>query len=331
MPSHSSVRRKRGFTLIELLVVIAIIAVLIALLLPAVQQAREAARRTQCKNNLKQLGLALHNYHDIYLVFPPAYQTLPGGNATMGPPAANTGDTGPGWTVLFAVLPQIEQGNLYNSFNINLPSWDPSNAQPALKQVSSYLCPSAVNTSNTYKVVDATSNVLATFSRSNYVANAGRVEVWDGPAVAAAADLSSIADGPFYRNSRTQIRDVTDGLSNTVFFGEQTPTHCNSTWVGIVPNSVTCPVAANFPTVTCDAAAPQINVHSGPGGPDEPAPIIHTPNSSLGNVDEMYSQHDSGCNILLGDGTVRFASKFMDNQLWASLATRANGEIVGEW
>ena len=130
-----------------------------------------------------------------------------------------------------------------HSFNVNLPIWDPSNATPAKTPLSAYLCPTAVNTANTYNVVNSTGTVLATFSRSNYVANAGRVEVWDGATVAAAADLSGIADGPFYRNSRTQIRDVTDGLSNTVFFGEQTPTHSDSTWVGIVPNAQTCPTA----------------------------------------------------------------------------------------
>ena len=162
------------------------------------------------------------------------------------------------------------------------------NAKAATTVIPAYLCPSATNSSNTYQVVNAGGTVLApAFSRSNYVANAGRVEVWDGAAVlAAGADLSSLADGPFYRNSHTQIRDVTDGLSNTVFFGEQTPYHSNSTWVGIVPDSVTCP-SSHFPLPPCDAAAPQINVHSGPGGPDETTPIIHPPNNSAGNVDEM--------------------------------------------
>ena len=324
--SGLKIRQKGGFTLIELLVVIAIIAVLIALLLPAVQQAREAARRTQCKNNLKQIGLALHNYHDVFLAFPPAYQTLPGATAApMGPASTTTGDSGPGWTGLVAILPQIEQGNLYNSFNINLPCWNAANATPALKTIPAYLCPSAVNSTATYPVVNTGGTVLATFSRSNYVANAGRLEVWDDPT----ANLSSIADGPFYRNSRTQMRDITDGLTNTVFFGEQTPTHSNSTWVGIVPDSVTCP-ATQFAFAPCDFAAPQINVHSGPT-PHEIPPVIHAPNSSFGYVDEMYSQHDSGSHVLLGDGSVRFASKFIDGVTWSRLATRAGGEVVGEW
>lgn len=323
--------RKPGFTLIELLVVIAIIAVLIALLLPAVQQAREAARRSQCKNNLKQIGIALHDYHDIFQVFPPAYQTLPGGSATMGVPSPTTGDAGPGWTGLFALLPHIEQLTLYNSFNYRLPSWDPSNATAAKTKVAVYLCPSAYNIDSTYKVLDSTGALLATFSRSNYIANAGRNEVWDDPSV----DLSRKADGPFYRNSRTSIRDVIDGLTNTVFLGEQTPYHSNSTWVAIVPNAQTCTNSAPFAAAPCDFAAPQINVHSGnpTANPTaiEPSAIVHPPNSKLGNVDSMYSDHSGGCHVLLGDGSVRFASSSIDGLIWSYLATIAGAEIVGVW
>lgn len=323
-------RVRRGFTLIELLVVIAIIAVLIALLLPAVQQAREAARRTQCRNNMKQIGLALHNYHDVQLVFPPAYLIQPLTNPVMGTPNTD-GDNGPGWTMLLLMLPQIEQSNLYNSFNINLPAWHASNAQPAKSVIPTYRCPSDPSAGNVYNVVDGCgsgANTLATFSLTNYVANAGQVEVWSNPAI----DLSSAANGPFYRNSKISMRDVTDGLTNTVFMGEQTTYHTvGATWVGIVPNSQTCPTPLFSSKATPDDAAPQINVHSGPGGPFEPTPVIHGPNSDLGLVDSMYSMHSGGCNVLLGDGSVRFASKSIDLTLWSRLATRAGGEVVGDW
>ncbi len=317
--------RRTAFTLVELLVVIAIIGVLVALLLPAVQAAREAARRSQCMNNLRQIGLALHTYHDTFRVFPPSYLTVPGGSPNMGPPDPDNGDAGPGWTALMLILPQIEQGNLYNSFDFNTPAWSSKNTAPAQTFVKSYICPSANNYPKTYPVVDDGGKTLAVFSRGHYVANAGRLDVWDEPA----ADLSRIADGPFYRNSRTRMADVTDGLSNTVFFGEQTPSHNNSTWVGIVPGSVTCPTA-KFAFVDCDGAAPQINVHSGPGINEFP-PIIHPPNSNFGYVDEMYSEHANGGNVLLGDGSVRFASKTMNGAIWAALATRAEGDAVGDW
>src|SRR5947207_299613 len=183
--------RRSAFTLVELLVVIAIIGVLVALLLPAVQAGREAARRSQCMNNLRQIGLALHTYHDTFRVFPPSYLTVPGGSPSMGPPDPENGDAGPGWTALMLLLPQVEQGNLYNSFDLNSPAWSSKNAAPAKQLVRSYICPSSSHHSKTYQVVDDSGKVLAIFARNNYVAHAGREDLWDQPA----ADLSRIADG----------------------------------------------------------------------------------------------------------------------------------------
>jgi prepilin-type processing-associated H-X9-DG protein len=223
------------------------------------------------------------------------------------------------------ILPHIEQANLYNAFDLNSPAWSPRNVAPGQTTVSAYICPSANHHPKTYQVIADGGSVLATMSRGHYVANAGRLDVWDEPA----RDLSAIADGPFYRNSRTRMADITDGLSNTVFFGEQTPTHSDSTWVGIVPRSVTCPTP-RFAFVDCDAAAPQINVHSGPGLNEFP-PIIHPPNSNFGYVDAMYSDHANGGNVLLGDGSVRFATKTMSGEVWAALSTRAQGDTLGEW
>src|SRR2546430_2728750 len=145
---------RKGFTLVELLVVIAIIGVLVSLLLPAVQAAREAARRSQCINNLRQIGLALHTYHDTFRLFPPSYLTVPGGGGAMGPPDPDNGDAGPGWTALMLLLPQIEQVNLYNSFDLNTPSWSSKNTAPGQQTVPTYLCPSANHHPKTYQVVD---------------------------------------------------------------------------------------------------------------------------------------------------------------------------------
>ena len=141
----ASLKARRGFTLIELLVVIAILAVLVALLMPAVQQAREAARRTQCKNNLKQMGLALHNYHDGFNGFPPGIVSLlsnpnwvlPAGNCNASPD-----DLGPGWSFFARMLPYLEQGNFYNMIHFDLPLTDPSNSGVRTKSVGAYRCPS---------------------------------------------------------------------------------------------------------------------------------------------------------------------------------------------
>src|SRR4051812_34115675 len=141
---------RKGFTLVELLVVIAIIGVLVSLLLPAIQAAREAARRSQCMNNLRQIGLALHTYHDTFRLFPPSYLTVPGGGGAMGPPDPENGDAGPGWTAHMLLLPQIEQANLYNSFDLNSPSWSPKNSPPGQQTVPTYLCPSANHHPRTY-------------------------------------------------------------------------------------------------------------------------------------------------------------------------------------
>jgi prepilin-type N-terminal cleavage/methylation domain-containing protein/prepilin-type processing-associated H-X9-DG protein len=335
---HQAMQRiRRGFTLVELLVVIAIIGVLVAVLLPAIQAARESARRSQCSNNLRQVGLAMISFHDAKGQFPSAYQSQPGGD--MGPAFAETGDAGPGWTCLFQVLPYLEGSTSAEQFNLKLPSWHPANAQAALQVIPTYLCPSVSDQTPTYEVRNEAGDRLAEFSRANYVANAGHFAVWEKPL----QNLTVEANGVMFRNSKLRIKDIADGTSNTVFMGEQTPFHSDSTWVGIVPGSVTCPTEA-FPEAHCEPAAPQINVHSGPdtfhehghedGEGEEEAedhdhgPVAHPPNDPHGYVDEMYAEHQGGCNVLFGDGSVRFISEEIDPMIWAALSSRAGGEII---
>jgi len=310
---------RAGMTLIELLVVIAIVAMLVGILIPAVQAAREAARRSQCASNLRQIGVALHVFHGLRGCFPASYVTQPGG--AMGP-LQPSGDAGPGWTLFVSILPMMEGATLQDSFKLKLPSWAPENSVTARFAAPWYRCPSVSDDSLTYEVKDGGGATLAVFSRGHYVANAGRQDVWDFPQ----ADLSKFADGPLYRNSHTRIRDITDGTSHTVFIGEQSPVHSNSTWVGIVPNSVSCPTP-QFPLAPCNPAAAQVNVHSGPNKGEAPV-IIHPPKGWIGHSDEMYSEHDGGCNVLFGDGSTRFIDESINQLIWSALSTRAGGEMI---
>ncbi|MBI3837201.1 MAG: DUF1559 domain-containing protein [Planctomycetia bacterium] len=312
-------RKPGAFTLVELLVVIAIVGLLVAMLLPAVQAARETARRTQCGNNLRQVGVALQTFHDAKGYFPSSYLSQPGG--VMGTADLN-GDAGPGWTCLVQILPYMEGSNERDAFDLQSPSWAPVNARPALQVIPTYLCPSVSDSTTHYVVKDANGNPLADFARSHYVASAGQLDVWK----IKDANLSRIADGPLYRNSRTRIKDITDGTTHTVFIGERTPLRSPATWVAIVPGSVTCP-GSLFPFADCDAAAPQINVHSGPGK-FEKLPLIEPPNNTSGYTDEMHSEHPTGCNVLFGDGSVRFVLETVNPLLWAAWATRAGGETI---
>src|SRR5260221_646678 len=184
--------RRFGFTLIELLVVIAIIAVLISMLLPAVQQAREAARRAQCKNNLKQMGLALHNYEGSCRVFPPSCIVNPyQDGSAYGISYGDTSRVGhPGFAWGVCLLPSLEQTSLYDQFNVNDPCWSPLNAAAARTKVPVFLCPSATGGSDGFDVqkpgADNRHGVPLTrsdgttiyFAHSHYVTNAGMNQPW---------------------------------------------------------------------------------------------------------------------------------------------------------
>lgn len=315
-------RRGRGFTLVELLVVIAIIGTLVAMLLPAVQSAREAARVAQCINNLKQFGVAFHAFHDTNRRFPAAYESTAG--PANGPPDPVTRDRGPGWAWGMRLLPFMEESALHDSFDKNVPCWHPNNAIPAARQPSVFLCPSASGVLEPFTVKGQMAETLAVFGRSCYVASVGQEEPWSYTV----DDYSDIVDGPLYRNSRTSAKDVTDGLSKTVFLGEHHPVLSSKTWVGVIPGAKVCPTE-QFALTACDSAATMVQVHSGPAAKEIPL-SIHPPNSPLCHVCQMYSEHAGGCNVMFGDGSARFIDEMINQLVWASLSSCAKGDLVGD-
>jgi prepilin-type processing-associated H-X9-DG protein len=296
--------------LIELLVVIAIIGALIALLLPAVQAAREAARRAQCSNNLKQIGLAMHNYHASHDVFPPGYITL-----TLTP-ALDSPETGPGWGWGTMLLNNLEQPALYNTVNFSLPITDPASQTVRTVALSVFLCPSSTGAIGPITLRDAKGTILVSdLSAGQYVASAGQWEIEEFPAQ---------NNGVFYRNSHNGLRDILDGSSATLMAGERSRNLADASWVGIIPFSQVC-TNPNWKVQGCETAAVLTLAHTGPS----PNQLwVDVPNYKAAQADDYWSLHPGGCNFLFCDGSVRFIKETIDPRIFSFLSTRAGGEVI---
>ncbi len=320
--SHMS----RGFTLIELLVVIAIIAVLIALLLPAVQAAREAARRAQCVNNLKQIGLALHNYHDALLVFPPGY-------LAAKPYTDGETDTSPGWSWGAMILPQLEQAPLYAAMNVMLPIQAPANTTVIQTSVKTFVCPSDQITIPTFPIQDGTGNTLATVTPSSYAASVGD----DASDTATGLNNDGLARGVFYRNSATRIAGVTDGTSQTILVEERAWGDAEGTWVGAIPNGF----IRRGPFNPCPGSP--LTSYFAPCLVLAHCHLLNTNSDADAGLDDSSSFHPGGANQLFGDGSVRFLKNVTGDAgvnpdgstiytptslIFQALGTRAGGEVV---
>jgi prepilin-type N-terminal cleavage/methylation domain-containing protein/prepilin-type processing-associated H-X9-DG protein len=299
-------RHHRGFTLIELLVVIAIIAILVALLLPAVQQAREAARRTECKNNLKQIGLALHNYHDTFGSFPSGWIGV-----DNGVPTAHDGINGAGWGTM--LLPYLDQSPLYNRFNANVGIEDPLNDPFRLTTLTVFRCPSDPQPERFRIDEEGTGVFICELPIANSVGSFGTIEL-DGcenpPGTPPVMNNGQcVGDGVFYHNSRIKIRDIRDGTSNTFMTGERrtnSPLGWFSTWVGRVAEGEEA-----FQRVL--------------------GSFDHVPNDPVAHFDDFSSQHEGGAQFVLADGHVRFVTENIDKSVYQAVATIRGNEPVGEF
>jgi len=315
-------RRPLAFTLIELLVVIAIIGVLIALLLPAVQMAREAARRAQCTNNLKQIGLAIHNYNDAHQCLPPGYVSLWD--------EKKLSDTGPGWGWASFLLPYVDQSQVYETVNFDRNIEFEENRTSRLRLVGGYLCPSD----------DMPPFWMAT-RETDFQKQDGTVYRWLFPqGETAGANYVGMfgigepgvdGDGVFFRNSAVRSGDVLDGLAQTMFVGERSRRlnygRGYATWTGsITPACLfSC---GGFPDPDLppsqggchqeDASGMTLG-HTGEG---------NGPGAVGGDVNQFLSEHPGGCNFLFGDGHVQFISASVDYLTYKAMSTRAKFDGV---
>lgn len=306
MHTLSRPRARQGFTLIELLVVIAIIAMLIALLLPAIQTAREAARRTQCKNNLKQMGIALHNYHDVSTMFPINY----------GDNVWDTNTRARSWMV--GLLPLMDQTALYNTMEHGFPLSTAANTAAARTPITAFNCPS----DGTDRVRTDRANISGSWAVTNYKAACGSNWAWglfpNTPTTGRNAGINNgleYGNGYMCRNGyavapwnlifTTSLASLRDGASATVLVGEALPEWCNhTTWYFQNHTTATSAIPLNYAVVN------RIN---------------------LGDWTNNYSfnsSHAGGGHFLFGDGSVNLISETIDLRLYRNLASIDDGATV---
>lgn len=327
--------RSVGFTLIELLVVIAIIAVLIALLMPAVQQAREAARRTQCKNNLKQLGLALHNYADV------ASRLPPGGTRPSGGSITNGSDNNWGTNWITRILPNFDQGAIYNQYDFNIEGRHGGNAALCAMTIPTLMCPSDTPGAPWVHPV----NNYPPKAKGNYAANFGLGNPWSG----------SVWNTPFVRGPfrahmyyGAAFREVIDGLSNTVMVAEliqgKDAADVRGTWSfspgsfingqSYYPDDVpACGSCAFLPltpngNALDDAKKDRPSYCSADNGDRDLRCFSYRRNQASQTA---RSKHTGGVHVTLGDGSVRFVSDFINVTTWGYLLAMDDGQVVGDF
>jgi prepilin-type N-terminal cleavage/methylation domain-containing protein/prepilin-type processing-associated H-X9-DG protein len=335
--------KRRGFTLIELLVVIAIIGVLIALLLPAVQSAREAARRSQCVNNLKQLGLAIQNYHDVNSAFPPS------GDGGGGNPMPHL------FSLKSKLLPFVEQQPLYNSINFDLSSAVlngsyPQNSTAEHVNVNSFLCPSDPNPGHpSYAGTNYPENLGTNIANNDYVMNGPTYFL--GPASTKSCSGSTVTDG---FTGTSSMASITDGTNSTAIFSEMVKGDGALTRDGlhmIYKNTVgnqcqfygqpnaefqmfqACQASTTFNYAYKGKEWPR--AYSGGGGgythtmpPNKKSCVYSAVGSQLFNLMTASSYHPGGVNVGFLDGSIHFVKSTVAYNIWLAIATKNGNEVV---
>jgi prepilin-type N-terminal cleavage/methylation domain-containing protein len=309
---------RRGFTLVELLVVIAIVASLLGMLLPAVQSAREAARRTQSLTNLRQIGLALHSYHDVARTLPPGFRSTTTGSWS-GSANDPVPETGPGWSFFAFLLPHLEETALHGSIRFDRPITDPLN-----KAARETMVPVFVDPGDTAaRLIDITD------SGASPVDSAVPTTICQAAVCSYAGSLGTLPyeaqpfTGVFHRNSKVRFAEISDGLTKTIGVGERMSRHARSSWVGVVPGQelVYAPESpryvANLPSTNFRPAITAVLVHVRSSAP-----------SLQGSPGGFIGPYRAGTQFLNMDGSCRLISETTSPELFRALCTRAGNEVI---
>lgn len=323
---------RRAFTLVELLVVISIIGVLVGLLLPAVQSARESARRSSCSNNIKQVGLALHTFHDARKCFPPAFTATtdpPTGTSNWRTMTVTPSYFEPGWSFFAFILPFMEQAALHDQLDFTQPIMSGGNAlaRTAVAIVEGYVCPSDT-APRLIDVLDfGPASAATVLSGAGALVTKAPVSSYAGVLGRNDHEETGFYNGVFFRNSRIRIGQITDGTSKTVCLGERMSRMAEGTWLGSIPDS---------DVVHADGWWQRLG-YAHRSQNYRPA-NVHTachirgskPNQADNSPSGFFSPHAHGCQFLNADGSVRLITEDVDLATCRALATRANGSAADE-